>query len=57
MLADCRADWRALPDDVRARVHLASIPMDDVDENANIVNAVQRHAGWWCRRAWSRGSG
>jgi trehalose synthase len=44
VLADCRAGWRALPDDVRARVHLASIPMDDVDENAIIVNAIQRHA-------------
>ena len=28
----------------RARCHLASIPMDDVDENALIVNALQRHA-------------
>ena len=44
VLNDCRVDWRALPDDVRARVHLASIPMDDVDENAIIVNAIQRHA-------------
>ena len=33
-----------LPDPVRGRVHLASIPMDDVDENAIIVNALQRHA-------------
>src|SRR4029079_10148413 len=31
-------------DGVRRRVHLASIPMDDPDENAIIVNAVQRHA-------------
>ena len=26
------------------RIHLASIPMDDVDENAIIINALQRHA-------------
>ncbi len=28
----------------RRRVHLACLPMDDVDENALIVNALQRHA-------------
>jgi trehalose synthase len=44
VFAECRARWSSLPDEVRARVHLASIPMDDVDENATIVNALQRHA-------------
>ena len=44
VLAECRAQWRALPDGIRERVHLASIPMDDVDENAIIINALQRHA-------------
>jgi trehalose synthase len=44
VFAECRARWAALPDRVRRRVHLASIPMDDVDENAIIVNALQRHA-------------
>jgi trehalose synthase len=44
VLARCREDWSRLPVDVRERVHLASVPMDDVDENAVIVNAVQRHA-------------
>ena len=44
VLADCRALWRTVPESIRDRVHLASIPMDDVDENAIIVNAVQRHA-------------
>ncbi len=33
-----------MPEPIRQRVHLASIPMDDVDENAIIVNALQRHA-------------
>jgi len=36
--------WRALPDGIRNRVHLASLPTDDVQENAAIVNALQRHA-------------
>ena len=44
VLDECRRDWQRLPDAVRRRVHLASIPMDDPDENAVIVNAVQRHA-------------
>ena len=44
VLRDCTEDWNQLPDAVRGRVHLASIPMDDVDENAIIVNALQRHA-------------
>jgi len=44
VLEACRSDWQRLPDAVRRRVHLASIPMDDPDENAIIVNAIQRHA-------------
>lgn len=44
VLAECVEQWGNLPPAVRPRVHLASIPMDDVDENAVIVNALQRHA-------------
>lgn len=44
VLEECRAQWHALPDDVRRRAHLASVPMDDSDENAIIINALQRHA-------------
>ena len=44
VLAGCRDQWHQLPDVVRSRVHLAAIPMDDLDENAVIVNAIQRHA-------------
>jgi trehalose synthase len=36
--------WQALAPDLRRRVHLASLPMADIEENAAIVNAVQRHA-------------
>jgi trehalose synthase len=41
---ECRALRAALPSDVQSRIHLCSIPMDDVDENAYLVNALQRHA-------------
>jgi trehalose synthase len=44
VLSECRALWRTVPTAIRERVHLASIPMDDVDENAVIINALQRHA-------------
>lgn len=44
VLADCRAAWAALPDPIRERCHLACIPMDDTDENAIIINALQQHA-------------
>lgn len=41
---ECRDIWRAQPADVRRRMHLCSLPTDDVDENAHLVNALQRHA-------------
>lgn len=36
--------WRALSEPVRRRVHLVELPMADHDENAAMVNALQRHA-------------
>jgi trehalose synthase len=44
VLKECRSRWRDLPEAIRARVHLACLPMDDADENALIVNAIQRRA-------------
>jgi len=41
---EVEAEWRNLPHVVRDRVHLASLPMHDIEENAAIVNALQRHA-------------
>ena len=50
-------DWRALPDDVRERVHIASLPMDDHDENAWMVNALQRHAAVVVQKSLAEGFG
>jgi trehalose synthase len=36
--------WSAYPSALRNRIHLASLPTEDVQENAAIVNALQRHA-------------
>ncbi len=44
VLDECLALWRAQEPDVRRRLHLCSLPMDDIDENAHLVNALQRHA-------------
>jgi trehalose synthase len=44
VLAEVEADWRGLPDLIRKRVLLASLPMEDLDENGAIVNALQRQA-------------
>jgi trehalose synthase len=44
VLFACQQAWERMPPAIRARCHLVSVPMDDVDENAIIVNAVQRHA-------------
>jgi trehalose synthase len=37
-------EWRQLPHAVRHRVHVVCLPMTDFEENAAIVNALQRHA-------------
>jgi trehalose synthase len=41
---ECKELRAALPEADRQRVHLCSLPMDDIDENAYLVNALQRHA-------------
>jgi trehalose synthase len=57
VLDECRTKWLALPDSVRARVHLACLPMDDPDENALIVNAIQRHASVVVQKSLVEGFG
>ncbi|HEY1355027.1 MAG TPA: glycosyltransferase [Solirubrobacterales bacterium] len=49
--------WRELPADVRGRVHLASLPMADLDENAVMVNALQRRADVVVQKSLAEGFG
>jgi trehalose synthase len=49
--------WHDLPPETRRRVHLASLPMDDIEENAAIVNAVQRHASVVLQKSLAEGFG
>ncbi len=49
--------WKALPDAVRRRVHLVSLPMDDIEENATMVNAIQRHSAIIVQKSLREGFG
>jgi trehalose synthase len=49
--------WLALPTAARRAVHLAMLPMDDEEENAAIVNALQRHAAVIVQKSLQEGFG
>ena len=55
--AECVEQWRALPPPARARVALVTLPMDDVQENAAMVNAIQRHAAVVVQKSIQEGFG
>jgi trehalose synthase len=55
--SDCLLQWRALPPAVRSRAMLVTLPLDDVDENAAMVNAVQRHASIVTQKSLAEGFG
>ncbi|MDP9019312.1 MAG: glycosyltransferase [Actinomycetota bacterium] len=57
VLDECVARWRTLPDAARARIQLVALPMADVEENAAIVNAVQRHAAVVVQKSLAEGFG
>ena len=57
VLADVRELWAGLPAPTRGRVHLACLPMDDIEENAAIVNAIQRRADVVVQKSLAEGFG
>jgi trehalose synthase len=57
VLAECIACWRKLPTAARRRIHLATLPMDDVDENAHLVNALQHRADLVVQKSLVEGFG
>lgn len=57
VLDECEQEWRELPDDVRRRIHLVSLPMEDLEENAVMVNAIQRHAMIVVQKSLAEGFG
>ena len=57
VFAAVRKAWHELPAHVQRRVHLASLPMADVEENAATVNALQRHAEVVVQKSLAEGFG
>ena len=57
VLTDVRALREELPADVRGRVHLASLPIDDLQENGAMVNAIQRRAEVVVQKSLAEGFG
>lgn len=49
--------WEQLPPEMRRRIHLVSLPMDDLDENAFMVNAIQRRADVIVQKSLAEGFG
>ncbi len=57
VLAEVRAEREALAPELRERVHLATLPMDDVAENAAMVNAIQRRSDVVLQKSLAEGFG
>jgi len=57
VLDQCVEARAGLPAEARPRVHLACLPMNDPDENALMVNAVQHHAEVVVQKSLAEGFG
>jgi trehalose synthase len=57
VLAEVEAERRRLPERIRTRVLLACLPMEDLDENGAIVNALQRQAAIVVQKSLKEGFG
>jgi trehalose synthase len=54
---DVAETWRRLGSEDRRRAHLVSLPMHDTDENAAMVNAIQRRADVVVQKSIAEGFG
>jgi trehalose synthase len=52
-----RSRWERLPPRARRRVHLACLPLDSIDENAAMVNALQAQADVIVKKSLEEGFG
>jgi trehalose synthase len=55
--AECRRLWHGLTAAARERIMLVTLPLDDVDENAAMVDALQRHAVVITQKSLAEGFG
>ncbi|MGH9045192.1 MAG: glycosyltransferase, partial [Acidimicrobiales bacterium] len=56
-LGDLRSCVESLPSRTRDRVHVACLPMDDIEENGAIVNALQRRSQIVVQKSLAEGFG
>jgi trehalose synthase len=57
VFGDCLLQWQDLPAPVRNRILLVTLPLDDPDENAAMVNALQQHASVIVQKSLAEGFG
>jgi trehalose synthase len=57
VLEACIEAWQACPPRARERIHLACLPMEDLEENGAIVNALQRQADIVVQKSLAEGFG
>jgi trehalose synthase len=57
VFAESLAEWQHLPPAQRSRVILLTLPMTDTDDNAAMVNALQRHAAVIVQKSLAEGFG
>ena len=57
VLQECLEIWAGQSAAARERMHLCTLPMDDIDENATLVNALQRYASVVVQKSLVEGFG
>jgi trehalose synthase len=57
VLAECTEAWRSLPARARDAIRLVTLPMEDPEANALMVNAAQRHAAVIVQKSLQEGFG
>jgi len=57
VLSESHAAWESMPEESRNRVHLVLLPMEDGEENAAMVNALQRRASVVVQKSLAEGFG
>jgi trehalose synthase len=57
VLTEVRDFWHGQPQAARRQVHIVSLPLDDVEENAAVVNALQRRAAVVVQKSLQEGFG
>ena len=54
---ECLLQWQGLKPAARARILLVTLPLEDIDENAAMVNALQQHATVIAQKSLAEGFG